>query len=73
MSLTKTSIATLAVAGLVAGVTTASACEWHNQQVQAKASTPAAEEPAETAATPVDPMILARTESRDESEQIEQK
>jgi len=69
MSFTKTSIATLAVAGFVAGAVSASACEW---QVNAKASTPAAEEPAQTAATPVDPMILARTEARDDDVQIEQ-
>lgn len=73
MSFTKTSIAALTAVGFAAAATAASACDWHNKQTMAKASTPQAEEQAEVNATPVDPVTLARTESRDESEQIEQK
>jgi hypothetical protein len=73
MSFTKTSIAAVTLAGFVASAASASACEWHNKQSLAKAPAPQAEEQADVSATPIDPMILARTESRDESEQIEKK
>jgi hypothetical protein len=72
MSFTKTSIAAVTAVGFVAAAASASACEWHNKQSLAKASTPQAEEQ-DVSATPIDPVILARTESRDESEQIQQK
>ena len=72
MSFTKTSVAGLAAAGFVAATVSASACDWHNKMTLAKASTPQAVEQADVA-TPIDPVILAKTESRDESEQIEQK
>lgn len=73
MSISKTSIAVLAAIGLAAAATSASACEWHNTQVHANASTPAAEEQAQTSATPIDPVVLARIEAHDDSEQPEQK
>lgn len=73
MSFTKTSIAAVAAVGFVAAAASASACEWHNKQTLAKASPLQAEEQTDVSATPIDPVILARTESRDESEQIEQK
>lgn len=73
MSITKTSIITLAAIGLAAAATSASACEWHNKQVHAKASTPAAEEQAQTSASPIDPVVLARIEAREDSEPTEQK
>jgi len=73
MSFTKTSIAAVTAAGFFAVAASASACEWHNKQSLAKASTPQAEEQADVSVTPIDPVILARTESRDESDQIEQK
>ena len=73
MSFTKASIAAVTVAGFVAAAASASACDWHNKQSLAKASPPQTEEQTVVSATPIDPMILARTESRDESEQIEQK
>jgi hypothetical protein len=73
MSFTKTSIAALTAVSFVAAATSASACEWHNKQTLAKGSTPQAEEQVDVSATPLDPMILARTETREESEQIEQK
>jgi hypothetical protein len=73
MSLTKTSIAALTAVSFVAAAASASACEWHNKQTLAKASSPQAEEQADVIATPLDPVILARNEAREESEQIEQK
>jgi hypothetical protein len=73
MSLTKTSIAALTAVSFVAAAASASACEWHNKQTLAKASSPQAEEQADINATPLDPVILARNEAREESEQIEQK
>jgi hypothetical protein len=73
MSFTKTSIAVLTAAGFIAAAASASACDWHSKQSLAKASPPQAEEQADVNATPIDPVILARTESSDESEQIEQK
>jgi hypothetical protein len=73
MSFTKTSIAALTAVGFVAVAASASACEWHTKQTLAKASTPQAEEQTDVSATPLDPVILARNEAREESEQIEQK
>ena len=72
MSFTKTSIAAVTVVGFVAAAASASACEWY-KQAMAKASTPQAEEQADVSATPVDPMVLAKTETRGDSKQIEQK
>jgi hypothetical protein len=74
MHFTKTSITALVALGFVAGtVGSAAACDWHKQQVHANASTPASEAQAETSATPIDPVLLARSQSREESEAIQQK
>jgi hypothetical protein len=72
MSFTKTSIAAVTAVGFVAAAASASACDWYKQAL-AKASTPQAEEQTDVSATPIDPVILARTGSGEESEQIEQK
>lgn len=71
MSLSKILVAALTAVGFAAAAASASACEWHN--TVAKASTPQAEEQADANATPLDPVVLARSEAREESQQIEQK
>lgn len=73
MSFTKTSMTAIVAIGFVAAAgVSASACEWHQQQVNAKISTPAAEEQAESSASPIDPVLLARIESREKAESPEQ-
>ncbi len=52
----------VAVAGIVAGMSGASACEWYHQQVMASAAQPAQAAPTvqpPAAATMVDPAMLA--------------
>jgi hypothetical protein len=65
MTLMKTSVTALLAASFLAGAgAAASACEWYQKQVLADATTPPAEEQtATTAATPIDPMLLAKTET----------
>ncbi len=61
--LNKTSVSVLLAAGIIGGaVTTSSACEYQ-KQVMAKATSPATEETTEAAATPIDPVLLAKLES----------
>lgn len=73
MRLSKTFVTALTAVGFVAIAGSASACDWYKQQVQAKAAPPAAEEQADVAVTPIDPVILARIESREATEAADQK
>jgi hypothetical protein len=61
MRLLMTSVA--ALAGIVAGASAASACDWHHQQVMASAApaapTATTEQQQPVAATNVDPWVLA--------------
>ena len=63
MSPMKTSIATLIAAGFLAGGSlSVVACEWHDKQAQANASTPVEKEQA-VSATRFEPVQLARSQS----------
>jgi hypothetical protein len=66
MTMAKTSVSALIALSIVACVgASASACEWYQKQVLAKAETPPAEEQAVMSATPVDPTLLAEIQSKD--------
>jgi hypothetical protein len=72
MTLMKTSVTALLAASFLAGAgAAASACEWYQKQVLADATTPPAEEQTTTAATPIDPMLLARTETLETEKTVE--
>jgi hypothetical protein len=75
MTLLKTSVTALLAASFLAGAgAAASACEWYQKQVLAKAATnpPAEEQTATTAATPIDPMLLAKTETLETEKTVEE-
>lgn len=64
MSPMKTSIATLIAAGFLAGGSlSVVACEWHDKQAQANASTPVVEKEQAVSATRFEPVQLARSQS----------
>lgn len=64
MKLVKTSTAVLIVLGFTASTGAyAFECNWSGKQVHAQASTPMSDKQAEVAATPVNPVVVARTES----------
>jgi hypothetical protein len=73
MRYSTTFVSTLAAIGFVAAAGSASACEWYKQQVTAKAAPPAAEEQEDVAASPIDPLVLAKIESGEEAKTVEQK
>jgi hypothetical protein len=61
----RTFTSALFAVGLVAcAAASASACDWHDKQVLAKAETPPAEQATATSSTPIDPMLLAEMQSR---------
>ena len=72
MTLVKTSVTALLAASFLAGAgAAASACEWYQKQVLADATPPAEEQTVTTAATPIDPMLLARTETLETEKTVE--
>jgi len=67
MTLIKTSVSAFIALSIVACVgASASACEWYQKQVLAKAGKPPAEEQTVTPATPIDPTLLAEIQSKDD-------
>ena len=72
MTLMKTSVTALLAAGILAGAgASASACEWYQKQVLAKAPAPPVEEQAATTATPIDPVLLAKIEELEAEQTVE--
>ena len=72
MNLAKTSASAIVALGIVACLgTTASACEWYQKQVTAKAETPPSGQQTMTSATPIDPVILAEIRSTETETTIE--
>ena len=72
MSLAKTSASAIATLAIIACLgTSASACEWYQKQVTAKAQTPPASEQTMTSATPIDPVVLAEMRSTESEAAIE--